>query len=202
MTLHKGCTPSFHIDVLACAIISILGYIALFVPPEQAANLPSVPDEGQYAISASNLFNKGTYSVTLNHKDYPGYYPYGFPLLLVPALYLWGPFVGNVTYANFFLNIAVLMFKLPTGQNDRWLGCRMYHRAIPVGKPPFPPFGSSHPYARSHRFLHGSGRHSPHKDTGEAGQSSPSRVFRSVGGSGRIPCLLYMPPGYASIWLW
>jgi hypothetical protein len=116
MPSYKGFTSSCYGDLVVCVIITILGYFALFVPPDQAANLPSVPDEGQYAIGASNLFNKGTYSITLNHQDYPSYYPYGFSLLLAPALYLWGPFVGNVTYANFSLNIAVLILSYLLGR--------------------------------------------------------------------------------------
>jgi 4-amino-4-deoxy-L-arabinose transferase-like glycosyltransferase len=112
-TLYR--TERLH-DIGACLTIIILGYFALFVPPEQAANLPTVPDEGQYAFSAANLFSKGAYSVTLNHQDYPALYPYGFPLLLLPSFHLWGPFVGNVTYINFSLNMGAVILTYMLGR--------------------------------------------------------------------------------------
>lgn len=116
MVLRKGFTHSFYIEIPVCLTIIILGCIALFVPPKQAANLPVVPDEGQYAMSASNLFSKWSYSVTLNHRDYPALYPYGFPLILQPAFYLWGPFVGNVTYMNFVLNMGTVILTYMIGR--------------------------------------------------------------------------------------
>jgi 4-amino-4-deoxy-L-arabinose transferase-like glycosyltransferase len=103
------------LEICVCLTLVILGYIAFFVPPEHAANLPAM-DEGQYTMSAWNLFNKGVFGVTLNHQDHPAHFPYGFSLLLLPAFALWGPFVGNVTYMNFLLHMGVLMLTYVVGR--------------------------------------------------------------------------------------
>jgi hypothetical protein len=103
------------LEICVLLTLVILGCIAFFVPPEYAANLPAM-DEGQYAMSAWNLFNKGVYAVTLNHQDHPAHFPYGFSLLLLPAFVLWGPFVGNVTYMNFLLHMGVLVLTYVLGR--------------------------------------------------------------------------------------
>jgi len=93
---------------LAFVLILVIAVVARYKPAYYAAQLFPAPDAAEYAIAGVSLYQHGTFTLPMNHLPYPPQYPYGFPLLLVPAFAVFGPQAHYGLYAALFYSVAVV----------------------------------------------------------------------------------------------
>jgi hypothetical protein len=74
------------VRLLALFVALALGLAIRWTTPSQVADLRPRPDALEYEESARNLANGYGYVLRIAGKIYPPRYPFGFPILLVPAV--------------------------------------------------------------------------------------------------------------------
>ena len=100
--------------VAAYIVIVLLALLVRYMPASSTAHLPPFLDALEYSTSALSLYVHGAYAITINHVPYPPHYPFGFPLLLTPALALFGPVAYNALYPVLFLSVATVALTMLT----------------------------------------------------------------------------------------
>jgi len=96
----------------------LLGLLALCVfllysPRERA---PLVFDSAAYAAQSINLARGEGNTINMGGERYPGYYPAGYPLLIVPVHWVVGCDLQNGVIVNFLLGLVTLLCVYVVGR--------------------------------------------------------------------------------------
>ncbi len=100
------------IIILAYVAVLAAALIVRYKPSYWAADLLPLPDALEYSVTGVQLFLGHPYAMPINHVPYPPNYPYGFPLLLVPAFAIFGPVAHYAIYASLFYSMALLVLTM------------------------------------------------------------------------------------------
>ena len=80
------------------------------ISPDQAEERLIIPDGLEYAVSSVNFLRGMGYVLVINGVSYPSrYYPFGYPLCLVPFYFLLGERLGNGIFCTFSFSMGTLL---------------------------------------------------------------------------------------------
>lgn len=84
---------------LAPLLLLVMALVLYYFPARWVSDLGPDPDASEYTLGALNLIHGKGYSIILHGVTYPPRYTFGFSLVLIPFLVIFGPFVGHAIYA-------------------------------------------------------------------------------------------------------
>ena len=112
--LKKDISRSLVLDMAIVVGLVLVAWLAFYVTPEFAANLPQ--DGGDFAVPAVNLLERGRLVDTAYGHEFPPMHPPGMSLLLVPAYLLFGHALGNGIYPLLACALAAIVLTYVIGR--------------------------------------------------------------------------------------